>query len=717
MGTVFFRSCLLWAVFLLVTTLPSCSISSRDDHLEKLQRTRAFLRDKRYYEVLALLQEIDKDIENSPEYYRIQGVSFFKLKDYHRAVVALEKAKPKSLMLQIHLAYLYLLLGDAKKARALADTIEHQYGQTPEVCILKGNISLKEHRYHNAEQYFHLALQSDNFSTKAYIGLGNTYLLHRYFLKAEENYMKALLLSTNETGPYVALTHYYIARRQYDDAEYIINIAINRFPENVNLLMLLSNVYIKIGKGLEALEILKKALKSPLHSDSLKIQIIRLYFHLNRLDEAHHLIHELLEHHGEGYYLLIMLGEYHLRKNNIEQALLNFDRSLMMNDNFYLTNYYLGIIHLMKSHLRLAVKFLEKSVQNYPGFAKAHLLLSCIYMYLKKYSLAAEHANLVLQLDPGNVPAHLVNGIALYMNDFLKEAKYEFEVVEHLDGKHSATHLLQALLALEVGDIDEAKKFSSKLDFHQSEKLFLELETAKFARFDREHIEKRVELFARKPMNYLTLLLMGSYYRERKDLSKAEEYFRNAIAVNNDGVIAYYYLAELEALKGNEAAAIAYLEKAVAANPYFPKAYRALGSLYEKEKDFVKAKLTYEQGLKYAPEDSTLLNNLAWVSLVHLADKPAAYVHIRKARSIAPDDPDIQDTHAWWYYLSADYSQSTALLKKIVEAYPDHPLYRYHLGWAALKSGDNVMAVVNLKKALELGIEDDYKAGILEAIK
>jgi tetratricopeptide (TPR) repeat protein len=136
---VFFRTCLLWIILLLGTTLPSCSISSRDDHLEKLQRARAFLRDKRYYEVLALLQEIDKDIENSPEYYRIQGVSFFKLKDYHHAVVALEKAKPKSLTLQVYLAYLYLLLGDAKKARALADTIEHQYGQTPEVCILKGN--------------------------------------------------------------------------------------------------------------------------------------------------------------------------------------------------------------------------------------------------------------------------------------------------------------------------------------------------------------------------------------------------------------------------------------------------------------------------------------------------------------------------------------------------------------------------------------------------
>jgi len=666
------------------------------------------------------LQEIDKDIENSPEYYRIQGVSFFKLKDYHHAVVALEKAKPKSLTLQVYLAYLYLLLGDAKKARALADTIEHQYGQTPEVCILKGNINLKEHIYHNAEQYFHLALQSDTFSTKAYIGLGNTYLLQRYFLKAEENYMKALLLSTNETGPYVALTHYYIARRQYDDAEYTINMAVNRFSEDINLLILLSNMYIKIEKSSEALEILQKAAERLPHSDSLKIQIIRLYLYLNQLENAYQLIHELLERHSEDYYSLIMLGEYYLRKNDIEQALLNFDRSLRMNDNFYLTNYYLGIIHLMKSHVRLAIKFLEKSVQNYPGFVNAHLLLSGIYIYLKKYTLAAEHANLVLQLDPGNVPAHLANGIALYMNDFLKEAKYEFEVVEHLDAKHSVIHLFQALLALEVGDIDEAKKFSSKLDFHQSEKLFLELETAKFARFDREHrehIEKQVESFARKPMNYLTLILIGNYYRERKDLSKAEEYFRNAIAVNHDGVIAYYYLAELEALKGNEAAAIAYLEKAVAANPYFPKAYRALGGLYERKKDFVKAKLTYEQGLKYAPEDSTLLNNLAWVLLVHLADKPAAYVYIRKARSIAPDDPDIQDTHAWWYYLSADYSQSTALLKKIVEAYPDHPLYRYHLGWAALKSGDKAMAMINFKKALDLGIEDDYKAQILEAIK
>ena len=49
----------------------------------------------------------------------MRGLAFFKLEDYRSAVQSLEAAQPQSVTLQAYLAYLYLLLGEAAKAKAL----------------------------------------------------------------------------------------------------------------------------------------------------------------------------------------------------------------------------------------------------------------------------------------------------------------------------------------------------------------------------------------------------------------------------------------------------------------------------------------------------------------------------------------------------------------------------------------------------------------------
>lgn len=103
--------------------------------------------------------------------------------------------------------------------------------------------------------------------------------------------------------------------------------------------------------------------------------------------------------------------------------------------------------------------------------------------------------------------------------------------------------------------------------------------------------------------------------------------------------------------------------------------------------------------------------------LVHFEDKAAAYLLLRQAVTLAPDDPDVQDSLGWWHYLNHDYQQASTLLKGSVQAMPDNPLFRYHLGMALLKTGDERVALTNLKKALELGIADEYKSKILEVIK
>ena len=91
-----------------------------------------------------------------------------------------------------------------------------------------------------------------------------------------------------------------------------------------------------------------------------------------------------------------------------------------------------------------------------------------------------------------------------------------------------------------------------------------------------------------------------------------------------------------------------------------------------------------------------------------------AYMHIRRAVALDPNDPDLQDTLAWWYYLSDDYQQAMTILKRIVRAQPERAIYHYHLGMVYLKHGDAEEARRHLQQALDLGIDAEHRGLIRE---
>ncbi|RMF85059.1 MAG: hypothetical protein D6736_18075, partial [Nitrospinota bacterium] len=61
--------------------------------------------------------------------------------------------------------------------------------------------------------------------------------------------------------------------------------------------------------------------------------------------------------------------------------------------------------------------------------------------------------------------------------------------------------------------------------------------------------------------------------------------------------------------------------------------------------------------------------------------------------------------------------QALSLLEEIVEAEPQNPLFRYHLGMVYLKTDARRLALASLKTALELGIDEEYRAEIRKVMR
>ena len=707
---------LRWGLAILSLLAYGCPGHERMDQAEKLALARSHLRAERYYSALSLLHNIPPTDENTAELHLLQALAYFKLEDYPNATTALEQANPRSPGLQILLAYFHLLGNDLERANALADSLVPLHGSSSELALLRGNISLQAHRYLEAERHFQATLAMDQRAVKAYIGLGHTALLQRRFGKAEEYYLRAVFLSADEIGPQLVLVNYYVATQRYDDAEETLRLTLARYHDNVMLQMSLVSLYIKMHRSREAIDLLEAVLTSMPFSNYIKILSVRLYFSLNHLDKAHNLILKILNDNSDSYHGLILYGEYLFRNADYDLSINYFNKALNKNPNSFLSYYYIAIIYLRKDNIHLATYFLEKSIQANPTFPNAHLLISTIYLKMRKYHMASDYANAVLNVSPNNIEAHLINGIVFYLQGHYNSAIYEFNVVEMLDPQNLSVKLWHALIELEQHHPKDAEKYVSALTASVTEKVFLQEQILQEYGIETLHLQQQLDGHVNANHDPVTWLILGHVYYTRADYARAEVAYRHAIAVPYPNVLPYYAMAQVEVWRGNGRQAIAYLEQAVMIDPTFVKSYRALGSLYEQGKNYQQARVTYQRGLQYAPDDPTLLNNLAWAHLMLGVDMGTAYMHIRKAITLAPDDPDLQDTLAWWCYLTQDYPQAISLLKKLVKTQPDHAIYYYHLGMVYLKSGDNKQARQHLQQALDLGIDPESRRLINEHI-
>ena len=698
------------ATLWLVVAVGGCEPNSPIEPSAMLRQARQYIREKSYYKVAAILDEMTDEKRRNKEYYLMQGLAHFKLLHLQRAVEALQQAQPESLALQVYIGYLHLLLGDLEQAQALAQRLAAQHAAYPDIAVLRGNISLRQGRYEEARGYFRTALAQGDDSAKAAIGIANAYLLQRQFVHAEEHYMQAVFQARHDAHAYIALAKYYVAMGRYDDAEATLHIALQRAPGNLHVVILLSNLYMKSAHVSDALQVLQQYKAQLSESLILQTQIVRALLSEQRYAEANNLLRNF---RGQDEERALLAGEYFLRQNNLDFALSNFYKAAKISDNSYLVNYYLGLIHFMKHDVLLAMKFLEKSIINYPSFVKAHLLLASMQLYMKKYALASEHAKLVLQLDPKNIQAHTINGISLYMRGYVLEATYEFDTVGIFAPQSPVPHSFKTFIALRDPSPRNYRESLAKIDLQYIERLVFELNTLR----GKGNPDGHITTLLNDHTNFLQLMVVGDYYVQRGDLVKAEMYIKNAIEINARCAMCYYKLAGIHRQTGSVQLAVQHLRHALQIDARFLKAYQALGIVYEQLQEYAQARMVYEQGLQYYPDDLTLLNNVAWIQLVYLDDKPSAYMYIKKAAALAPEDPDITDTMAWWYVRDNDTERAVALLAPLIEAHPQQPMYRYHLGVAYHQQGKAAQARQHLQRALTLGIEPEYAQHIKAIIQ
>ncbi|MDM8517155.1 hypothetical protein QUF76_13220 [Desulfobacterales bacterium HSG16] len=100
------------------------------------------------------------------------------------------------------------------------------------------------------------------------------------------------------------------------------------------------------------------------------------------------------------------------------------------------------------------------------------------------------------------------------------------------------------------------------------------------------------------------------------------------------------------------------------------------------QKSFKKAIAHYEDTMKKAPKNPTIMNNLAHLLVSYTDRIGRAEKLARKVKSIMPGDPIAADTLGWVHHHRKDYKNAISELYFAAQKIGQNPTIRYHLAAA-----------------------------------
>jgi beta-lactamase regulating signal transducer with metallopeptidase domain/Tfp pilus assembly protein PilF len=168
-------------------------------------------------------------------------------------------------------------------------------------------------------------------------------------------------------------------------------------------------------------------------------------------------------------------------------------------------------------------------------------------------------------------------------------------------------------------------------------------------------------------------------------------------------------LSQAYSSKGDIAGGIQAMEHAVALLPDNATAAITLALLYQKAHDNAHAVQYYEKAIAIDPNNPLVLNNLAYLLTETGGDLDQALIYARTAQEKLPTFLEVDDTIGWIYLKKNMPAIAVAEFRKLIDARPENPEFRYHYALALYQQGDLADALIECRSALKN--EPDEKTG------
>ncbi|MCC5918282.1 MAG: tetratricopeptide repeat protein [Cryomorphaceae bacterium] len=343
----------------------------------------------------------------------------------------------------------------------------------------------------------------------------------------------------------------------------------------------------------------------------------------------------------------------------------------------------LANFHRANDNSKEAVRAYEKLLELRPDEPRAHFGLAEVYRANNQTDKFLHHLNIAMRsedVDEGvrlEVIMSLINA-SMRASHLRKDIR---EMLENAEEFHPNSHRILGL----------------KGDFHMAMG-----EVSKAV----EAYEKAVALPDGKDKNVYTNIVR--IHLEKDNHERAVQYGMEALEIfpNQNELHLFTGIALMENKQDSLAAEILLQGYEITfGNPDFKNEFRRLlGEAYQRAGMAAESDIYFNEYLKENPDDELTLNNYAYYLALRNERLEDALIMTEKSNQLSKNNPTYLDTWAWVLYQKGDYKKAREIIERAIELDGGlDPEVRDHYGDILIKLGKKDLAIVQWKKAIELG--------------
>jgi tetratricopeptide (TPR) repeat protein len=555
-----------------------------------------------------------------------------------------------------------LAKGDTKKAVEVLERLDQTY---PNTALVK---------YQLARAY----LENNNNTNQAKAALEQA-------ISANPNYTDAILLLAEinvRTGhsemviepltdllrrnPYLRraallLTAAYGSLDRFDDAAVIVGEQARLAPDDPQAQMALGLTLRQAKRYDEARQAFEKA--AELAPDSLEPinELVEMDLADKRYDAAMQRVQQAFQKKPDSAMVPFMEAKIYAAQRDWARAESAAQHAIELDANFAPPYKLLISVYMSANKLPQAISQLEAVLVKVPNSQQALVTMALVYQQMENYDKARDTYEKLLALNPKSVVG--LNNLAGIYSEQLNQLDRAYE-------------LAQKARTLAPGDGSIADTLGwilyKRSDYQQA--LTLLQESASKLPDNPEvqfHLGMTAYMMGQTDLARVALRKAASALKDfpGKDESKR----RLALLESGTGASPELSISQLEAMTKEQ--------------PNDVVSQMRLAEAYEKEGASDKAAAAFEQALKLNPKLAAAVTKLAQLYAEPLQNKEKALDYAKKARQLAPADPQVAGIVGKVAYQSGNFTWSYSLLQEAVRQRQNDPAILHDLAWAAYSMG------------------------------
>jgi tetratricopeptide (TPR) repeat protein len=550
-----------------------------------------------------------------------------------------------------------LAKGDTKKAVELLERLDKAY---PDAPILK---------YQLARAY----LQNNNMNQAAVV------------------LDQALSLNPNYDDAVLLLGQINLATGHGDKVIEPLTRLLQRRPDMRNAALVLAGAYGSLDRFDDAAIVLEEQAKVAPNDPQPQMALGMTYRQAKRYKEAGEAFEKAARLAPDNPFSIDQLIELDLLDKHFDAARQRVRSLSQKTPNLPAGHYWEGKILAAEGKWDLAEAELQKTLQLDPNFSGAYDLLIQTYLATNKLPQAVNELQAMLAKNPNNTPSLMTLALVYEkMKDYPKACDAYEKLLTTAPNFVPALNDLAYLYTEHLNDLDKAYDLASKAHglLGQDASVGDTLGWILYKRGDYQQALQLLQESAQKAGDNPEIqfhLGMAAYMMGQTDVAKAA--LRKAVSAAQDFEDKDESKRRLALLEGGTELSISQLEAMAKEQPNDVIVRMRLGEAYEKQGASDKAATAWEQGLKLNPKLVVAVTKLAQLNAGALQNKDKALAYAKKARELAPADPNVAGILAKVAYDSGNFTWSYSLLHDAARQRQNDPAILHDLAWAAYSLG------------------------------